>query len=97
MLIDNHEINKLKQRVEELKKEMQNNTDKKKLRELKVQYRNALLEYYEKKILQDTALLRLVSDKVLKSKISSELKELRKKKAELEKKTKGNIGLLGVY
>ncbi|BDB97487.1 hypothetical protein [Saccharolobus caldissimus] len=95
VLIDNHEINKLKQRVEELKKEMQNNTDKKKLRELKVQYRNALLEYYEKKILQDTALLRLVSDKVLKSKISSELKELRKKKAELEKKTKGNIGLLG--
>nr|WP_011229454.1 hypothetical protein [Sulfolobus sp. NOB8H2]CAA09142.1 hypothetical protein [Sulfolobus sp. NOB8H2] len=97
-LIDNEEINDLKKKVTELKSQIKSTTDKKKLKELKEQYSNVLLEYYNKRILQDRALLKLVNDKMLKSKINAELKELYKKKAELEKKTKKgskNIGLLG--
>nr|WP_011225184.1 hypothetical protein [Sulfolobus islandicus]CAG38223.1 hypothetical protein [Sulfolobus islandicus] len=88
-LIENEEINELKKKIEELKAQIKSTTDKKKLKELKRQYNNALLEYYNKKILQNTALLKLTNDKMLKSKISAELKELYKKKKELEKKLKG--------
>nr|WP_011114814.1 hypothetical protein [Sulfolobus islandicus]AAK06936.1 ORF298 [Sulfolobus islandicus] len=88
-LIDNEEINELKKKIEDLKTQIKNTTDKKKLKELKGQYNNALLEYYNKKILQDKALLKLVNDKMLKGRINAELKELYKKKAELEKKLKG--------
>jgi chromosome segregation ATPase len=90
-LIDNEEINDLKKKVTELKSQIEGTTDKKKLKELKEQYSIALLEYYNKKILQDTALLKLVNDKALKSKINAELKELQRKKAELEKKLKSKV------
>nr|WP_012386981.1 hypothetical protein [Sulfolobus islandicus]ABE99655.1 hypothetical protein [Sulfolobus islandicus] len=95
-LIDNEEISDLKKKIAELKSEIKSTTDKKKLKELKEQYSNVLLEYYNKKILQDRALLKLVNDKMLKSKINEELKELYKKKAELEKKLKSKSGLLGL-
>ena len=87
-LIDNEEINDLKKKVTELKSQIKSTTDKKKLKELKGHYSNVLLEYYNKKILQDRALLKLVNDKMLKSKINAELKELHRKKTELEKKLK---------
>lgn len=87
-LIDNEEINDLKKKVTELKSQIKSTTDKKKLKELKEHYSNVLLEYYNKKILQDRALLKLVNDKMLKSKINAELKELHRKKTELEKKLK---------
>jgi len=87
-LIDNEEINDLKKKVTELKSQIKSTTDKKKLKELKEHYSNVLLEYYNKKILQDKALLKLVNDKMLKSKINAELKELHRKKTELEKKLK---------
>jgi chromosome segregation ATPase len=86
-LIDNEEINDLKKKIAELKSQIETTTDKKKLKELKEQYNIAMLEYYNKKILQDRALLKLVN-KALKSKINAELKELQRKKAELEKKLK---------
>ncbi|ACR42243.1 hypothetical protein [Saccharolobus islandicus] len=98
-LIDNEEINDLKKKVTELKSQIKSTTDKKKLKELKEQYSNVLLEYYNKRILQDRALLKLVNDKMFKSKINAELKELHRKKAELEKKLKRSksslLGLLG--
>ena len=87
-LIDNEEINDLKKKIAELKSQIETTTDKKKLKELKEQYNITMLEYYNKKILQDRALLKLVNDKALKSKINAELKELYKKKSELEKKLK---------
>jgi DNA repair exonuclease SbcCD ATPase subunit len=87
-LIDNEEINDLKKKVTELKSQIETTTDKKKLKELKEQYNITMLEYYNKKILQDKSLLKLVNDKALKSKINAELKELYKKKSELEKKLK---------
>jgi DNA repair exonuclease SbcCD ATPase subunit len=87
-LIDNEEINDLKKKVTELKSQIKSTTDKKKLKELKEQYNITMLEYYNKKILQDRALLKFVNDKALKSKINAELKELYKKKSELEKKLK---------
>jgi hypothetical protein len=93
-LVDDEEINNLKKKIVELKSQIKSATDPKKLKELKEQYNAALLEYYNKKILQDEALLKLVNDKALKSKVSAELKELRKKKSELEKKLakKGKLG-----
>ncbi|WP_062088626.1 hypothetical protein [Sulfolobus acidocaldarius] len=90
-LIDNEEINDLKKKVTELKSQIEGATDKKKLKELKEQYNVTMLEYYNKKILQDKALLKLVKDKTLKSKINAELKELQKKKSELEKKLKSKV------
>lgn len=95
-LIDNEEINGLKKKIEGLRSQIKSTTDKKKLKELKKQYNNALLDYYNKKILQDRALLKLSNDKMLKSKINAELKELHKKKKELEKKLKSKSGLLGL-
>nr|WP_011225107.1 hypothetical protein [Sulfolobus islandicus]CAG38141.1 hypothetical protein [Sulfolobus islandicus] len=95
-LIENEEINELKKKIEELRSQIKSTTDKKKLKELKGKYNNALLEYYSKKILQDEALLKLSNDKMFKSKINAELKELYRKKKELEKKLKSKSGLLGL-
>jgi chromosome segregation ATPase len=87
-LIDNEEINELKKKAIDLKSQIKITTDKGKLKELKEQYKEVLLEYYNKKILQDKAVLKLINDKALRSKINAELKELYKKKSELEKKLK---------
>ncbi|MCI4436600.1 MAG: hypothetical protein JHC33_07300 [Ignisphaera sp.] len=86
VLVSNDEIVSLKKKISELQSQIKSTSDKKVLKELKEQYNTALLEYYNKKILQDEALLKLVNDKALKSKVGAELKELRKKKSELEKK-----------
>jgi hypothetical protein len=88
VLIDDDEINDLKNKITELESQIESITDKEKQKELKEQYSIALLEYYNKKILQDKTLLKLVNDKMLKSKINAELKELYKKKSELEKRLK---------
>ncbi|QGA54566.1 hypothetical protein GFS03_08285 [Sulfolobus sp. E5-1-F] len=85
-LISNEELNELKKKIDELRNQIKTTTDKKKLKELKEQYHSVLLEYYNKKITQDKALIKLINDKALKSRISAELKEIYKKKAELEKK-----------
>lgn len=87
-LVDNEEIVELKKKIVDLKSQIEEVTDKEKRKELKEQYYAVLLEYYNKKILQDKALLKLVNDKALRSKIDAELKELYKKKSELEKKLK---------
>jgi len=92
-LIDNEEIVELKNKIMDLKSQIEKVTDKEKRKELNEQYYAVLLEYYNKKILQDKALLKLVNDKALRSQIDAELKKLYKKKSELEKKLKkGKIG-----